>query len=247
MGLEGRKALVTGASRGIGRSIAIALAGAGVDVAVNYSSDSQGAEETLGIARGKGVDAFLARADISAYEGASAVFDEIQARWGRLDILVNNAGVTRDRLFVRMKPEDWDCVIRVDLTGAFNCSRLASRSMMRNRWGRIINITSVAGIAGNPGQVNYSAAKAGLIGMTRTLARELGPFGVTVNAVAPGLVETSMTRDLPEDAREGLMSRIPLGRAATADDVAGAVLFLASDGGSYITGHVLVVDGGLTA
>ncbi len=247
MGVEGKKALVTGASRGIGRAVSVALAAAGADVAINYSSDSGGAEETLRMVREKGVDAFIARADVSEYEGASSMFKDILARWGRLDILVNNAGITRDQLLARMKPDDWDSVLRVNLTGAFNCARLAARPMMRNRWGRIVNMASVAGIAGNPGQVNYSAAKAGLIGMTRTLARELGPFGVTVNAVAPGLVETGMIRDIPAKAKEDLMSRIPLGRVATVDDVAGSVMFLASDAGSYVTGHVLVVDGGLTA
>ncbi len=247
MDLEGKKALVTGASRGIGRAIAVALAGGGADVAINYSSDSDGAEETLRLVREKGVDALAARADVSVYDSASAMFEEVLPRWGRVDILVNNAGITRDRLFARMKPQDWEDVVRVNLTGAFNCSRLASRTMMKNRSGRIVNVTSVAGIAGNPGQANYSAAKAGLIGMTRTLARELGPFGITVNAVAPGLVETAMTRELPADAREQLMSRIPLGRVGAPEDVASAVLFLVSGAGSYITGHVLVVDGGLTA
>ena len=244
--LKGRKAIVTGASRGIGRAVSLALARAGADVAVNYSKDSAGAAETIRLVNECGAAAMDAPASVDDYAAVAGMLDMVLSRWGRVDILVNNAGITRDRLVVRMKPEDWDDVLGVNLTGAFNCCRSAARAMMKQRWGRIINVVSVSGIIGNPGQAAYSAAKAGIIGLTRTLARELGPFGITVNAVAPGFIETAMTQGLPPEVRASFVSRVALGRPGTPEDVAPAVVFLASPGAGYISGHVLVVDGGLT-
>lgn len=235
MDLKGRVALVTGSTRGIGRAIADKLQSHGAKVYYNGRGERpDGIPEELYI-----------QADISSFEEASSLVEEVKKRGGSLDILVNNAGITQDGLFVRMKESQWDRVIEVNLKGAFNCSRAAVRHMMRSRWGRIINISSTSGLVGNPGQTNYSAAKAGLIGFTKALAREVAPFGITVNAVAPGLIDTDMTRAMDEKYREKLIERIPLGRMGKPEDVAWAVAFLASSHSSYITGQTLVVDGGL--
>ena len=246
MGLcQGKVALVTGGSRGIGRSIALRLAGAGAHVALcarNLEAvQSVGAEvEALG---GR---ALVHRADVSQADQVQELVQAAQEALGGLDILINNAGITRDGLLMRMSEEDWDQVMAINLKGAFNCSKAAVRPMVRARAGRIINITSVVGVQGNAGQANYAASKAGLIGLTKSLARELGSRNITVNAVAPGLVpDTGMTSALPEQAQEHMIAQVPLGRPGTCEEVAEAVLFLASERAAYITGQVLHVDGGM--
>lgn len=243
--LENKAALVTGASRGIGRATALALAGAGARVAVNYAHSPDLAEAVVGEIEAAGGEAFAVGADVAEPAEVEAMARVVLDRFGRLDILVNNAGITRDNLVLRMKDEDWDAVVDTNLKGTFNTIRAFSRSMIRQRGGRIINVTSVVGLVGNPGQANYCAAKAGVIGLTRAMARELASRGITVNAVAPGFISTDMTGALAAGAREDLLQRIPLGRPGTPEDVAGAIVFLASEAASYITGHVLVVDGGL--
>ncbi len=244
--LDGAVAVVTGGSRGIGRSVAEALAQAGARVVVGYHSRADAAQEVVeGIAAAGGT-AVAHGADLRERPQADALIAAAQQRFGRVDILVNNAGRTLDGWLLRMRDEDWSEVLRADLDGAFFCLRAAARVMLRQRSGRIINIASVAGLVGNRGQANYSAAKAGLIGLTRTAAAELASRQVTVNAVAPGWIETDMTAAVPAPVRASVLERVPLGRLGRPEDVAQAVLFLASPGAAYITGTVLVVDGGLT-
>ncbi len=240
-------AVVTGGARGIGRAICLALGAEGLRVVVGYRERADAAQEVVRQLTAQGVEAYAWGGDLSDPARADALVGEAQSRWGRLDVLVNNAGVTRDGLLLRMKDEDWRGVLRADLDAAFYCLRAAARVMVRQRRGRVINVASVAGLVGNPGQANYSAAKAGLIGLTRTAAVELAPRQITVNAVAPGWVDTEMTAALPATAREAVVSRVPLGRAGKPEDVAAAVRFLASPAAAYITGTVLVVDGGLSA
>ena len=240
-----RTVVVTGGSRGIGRAVCEAFAGPDTLVLFNYNRAAEEAEKTRTLVVAAGGEAVGLQMDVSAESQVKAFFDEVMARAGRIDVLVNNAGVTRDGLIVRMKSEHWDTVLDTNLKGAFNCTKLAAKAMMKQRYGRIINITSVVGAAGNPGQANYVAAKAGLIGLTKAVARELAPRGITANAVAPGFVETDMTRDLPEKTRSAMLTQIPLGRPAEVAEVAAAVLFLASDQAAYITGQVLHVNGGM--
>jgi 3-oxoacyl-[acyl-carrier protein] reductase len=243
--MAGRVALVTGGSGGIGRAVVESLARAGTAVAVHYSCNGASAEEATQCARALGVESMAFQADVSDASQVDALVAAVMEQMGGLDVLVNNAGIARDNLLVRMKDDEWDAVLNTNLKGAFHCARAAARHMLRRRWGRIINITSVVGIIGNPGQANYCASKAGLIGLTKALAKELAPRGITVNAVAPGFIATEMTASLAEEVRQRMLQAIPLGFFAEPKDVAAAVAFLASEEARYITGHVLQVDGGL--
>lgn len=243
--LKGQTALVTGASRGIGRSIALGLADLGANVAVNYAGSEAAAAEVVEAIRAKGVSAIAVKSNVGRTEETDAMVKQVLETFGRIDILVNNAGITRDNLIMRMKEEEFDQVIETNLKGVFNCLKAVTRPMMKQRYGRIINISSVVGALGNPGQANYVAAKAGVIGLTKSAARELASRGITVNAVAPGFIDTDMTRELPEDMREGLLGGIPLARLGQPEEIAGVVAFLASSSASYMTGQVLHVDGGM--
>ena len=245
MDLTGRNALVTGGSRGIGRAVCLELARRGANVAVNYAGNARAAEETAAACRELGVQAFAVQADVSDSAAAGAMVKAVIERFGRLDILVNNAGITRDKLALQMKNEDLDAVLDTNLKGAFYCMRAAYRPMMRQRYGRIVNLSSVVGLRGNPGQANYAASKAGLIGMSKSIAKELANIDITVNLVAPGFIGTDMTAVLPEAAREALLKSIPMARLGQPEDVARAVAFFAAEDASYITGQVLCVDGGM--
>ena len=238
-----RSAIVTGGSRGIGRAVCLALAAEGVDLVIGYAGNEAAAEETAASCRTLGVTAEPVRADVATEGGCKALFDRADALFGKVDILVNNAGITRDNLIVRMSEADFDAVLDTNLRGTFLCMKLAARGMMRRRYGRIVNLSSVVGLRGNAGQVNYAASKAGVIGMTKSLARELAPRGVTVNAVAPGFIDTDMTAALPETVRAELLKSIPLGTMGKPEDVAQAVVFLVN--APYITGQVLAIDGGM--
>jgi len=242
--LEGRTALVTGASGAIGRACAVALAGVGARVVVAYSSDEQGAQDTAELVKAAGAETVVAQADLADADGAKRLVEA--AGSGGVDVLVNNAGVTRDGLVLRMRDEDFARVLDVNLVAAFRCTREALRGMLRRRWGRVISISSVVGLIGNPGQSNYAAAKAGLIGFSMSAAREVASRGITVNVVAPGYIPSKLTEAMSEEAKQATFSAIPAGRMGTPEEVAAAVRFLAGEQAAYITGQVLAVDGGVT-
>jgi 3-oxoacyl-[acyl-carrier protein] reductase len=241
--LDGKVSIVTGASRGIGRATALELAAQGSQVVVNYASSSSAADEVVAKIVGAGGEAIAVQADVSKTEEVDRLFSTVMEKWGRVDTLVNNAGITRDTLLLRMKLEEWQAVIDLNLTGVFLCTKVASKIMLKQKSGRIINITSVSGLMGTAGQANYSAAKAGVIGFTKTVAKELSSRGITVNAVAPGFISTDMTADLKS---EGILQFIPLGRYGEPEEVAGMIRFLAADpAAAYITGQTFNVDGGM--
>lgn len=243
--LKNKVALVTGASRGIGRAIALTLAHYGAKVVVNYCGSKEKADEVVDEIKENGGTAIAYQADIADFEAVKTMFTDIIKEYGRIDILVNNAGITRDNLILKMSEEEFDTVINTNLKGVFNCLKQASRIMLKQKGGRIINISSISGIVGNPGQANYCAAKAGVIGITKSLAKELGSRGITVNAVAPGYINTDMTAVLKDDLKEKVTELIPLKRLGEVEDIAETVVFLASDKASYITGQTIQVDGGL--
>ena len=243
--LNDRTALVTGASKGIGQVVALRLGKAGARVAVNYNTDAAGAERVVTEINSGGGKAFAIGADVSIEDQVDSMMERVVQELGKLEILVNNAGITRDKLLLRMTPEDWDEVINVNLRSAFLCTKSAVTHMVRQRYGRIVNMSSVVGVSGNPGQANYAASKAGLIGLTKAAARELASRNITVNAVAPGYITTTMVEQLSEDVQKRILDRIPMGRFGTSQDVAEAVAFLCSEEAGYITGQVLGIDGGM--
>ena len=243
--LEGKTALVTGASRGIGRAIALRLAAEGADVAVNFAGSSAKAEEVKEAIIKMGRKAVAIQADVKDVSSVASMVEEVKKTFGRIDILVNNAGVTRDGLLMRMKDEDWETVIDTNLGGVFQCTKAVSKIMMKQRYGRIVNMASVVGLVGNAGQANYAASKAGVIGFSKSVARELASRGITVNMVAPGCIDTDMTAVLSDKVREAMLADIPLARVGKPEDVANAVAFLVSDEAAYITGQVINVDGGM--
>lgn len=245
MTLVGKVALVTGGSRGIGRAIALKLAENGADVAINYAGNTAAAEEVKAAIEQMGRKALLIQCSVADTDGVQAMVNQVVKELGRLDILVNNAGITRDGLLMRMKEADWDDVMNTNLKGVYNCSKAVMRTMMKQKSGRIVNMASVVGEMGNAGQANYAAAKAGVIGFTKSLAKEVASRGITVNAIAPGFIATDMTSVLSDDQKAEMARTTPLGRAGQPEDVANAVLFLASEGAAYITGQVLNVDGGM--
>lgn len=243
--LEGKVAVVTGASRGIGRAIALKLAEEGAKVVVNYSGSQAKAEEVVAMIQENGGEAIAVQASVSQTEEVTALMDAAVKTYGSLDILVNNAGITRDNLIMRMKEEEWDDVLNTNLKGVFLCTKAVTRQMMKQRAGRIINISSIVGVAGNAGQANYVAAKAGVIGLTKTTAKELASRNILVNAIAPGFIETEMTEQLPEDIKQGMLTQIPLAKLGQPEDIAKAVAFLASEDANYMTGQTLHIDGGM--
>ena len=245
MRLENQTAIVTGGSRGIGEAIALRLADEGANVAVCASRSLDGAQAVAARIRDKGREALALKADVSQAEDVDALIKSVMDTWGKIDILENNAGITRDNLIMRMKDEEWDAVLDVNLKGAYRCIKAVTRPMMKKRSGRIINVSSVVGLMGNAGQINYAASKAGLIGLTKSAAKELASRNITVNAVAPGFIPTDMTAELTEDLKTKLIEKIPLGTLGDPQDIAAAVAFLASPDANYITGHVIVVDGGM--
>lgn len=245
MDFTGKIAIVTGGSRGIGRATALRLAELGAAVAVNYVKGADAAEEVVDRIKSSGGEAIAVRADVADSGEAASLIEQVTDRFGRLDVLVNNAGITRDGLIIRLSREDWDDVLKTNLGGAFNCTQAAAKKMIKQKAGAIVNVSSIVGVIGNAGQANYAAAKAGLIGFTKSVARELASRNIRVNAIAPGFIVTEMTEGLNQELQETIVRRIPLGRFGAAGEVAEAVAWLASDGAAYITGQTLIIDGGL--
>lgn len=245
MGLVGKTVLITGGSRGIGRSIALSFAGEGANVIINYAKDDERAMNVIKEIEEYGVKALAFKANISEVEEVNKMIDEIKRKFDGIDILINNAGITRDGLFIGMKEKDWDEVININLKGAFLCTKAVIRGMIKQKYGKIINISSVVGVIGNPGQANYSASKAGIIGFTKSIAKEVASRNITVNAIAPGFIETDMTKKLPESIKESMIETVPMKKYGRPEDVANLAIFLSSDKAGYITGQVIHVDGGM--
>ena len=243
---DGRVAVVTGGTRGIGKTIALRLAAEGANVAVSYRSNDEAAEETAASVRAEGVKCEVFKGDVASPADVQALFKGVSDVFGRVDILVNNAGITRDNLMMRMKEDEFDEVLRTNLGGTYLCTRAALRPMIRARWGRIVNVSSVVGLVGNAGQANYAASKAGIIGFTKSVAREVAQRGITANTVAPGYVETELTGSLPEEVKDQIRNQVPMGRFGEAVEVAEVVAFLAGEGAGYVTGQTIAVDGGMT-
>jgi 3-oxoacyl-[acyl-carrier protein] reductase len=243
---RGRVAIVTGGGRGIGRAVAVRLAEEGASVAISYRKDAAAAEEAAAAVRVAGVECEIFKGDVASPEDVQALFKGVGDTFGRVDILINNAGITRDNIMLRMKEEEFDDVLRTNLGGTYLCTRAALRPMVRARWGRIVNVSSVVGLVGNAGQANYAASKAGIIGFTKSVAREVAQRGITANAIAPGYVETELTGSLSEDVKDRIRDQVPLGRFGEAEEVAEVVAFLAGEGAGYLTGQTIAVDGGMT-
>ena len=243
---EGRVAIVTGGGRGIGRAIAVRIAREGANVAISYRSNDAAAEETAKAVREAGTKCEVFKGNVASPGDVEALFKGVSDAFGRVDILVNNAGITRDNLMMRMKEDEFDDVLQTNLKGTYLCTRAALRPMVRARWGRIVSVSSVVGLVGNAGQANYAASKAGIIGFTKSVAREVAQRGITVNAVAPGYVETELTGTLPEDVKDRIKARVPMGRFGEAEEVAEVVAFLAGEDAGYVTGQTIAVDGGMT-
>ncbi len=243
---SGRVGIVTGGGRGIGRAVAVRLAEEGANLAISYRSNDEAAEETAERVREAGVKCELFKGDVASPEDVEALFKGVSDAFGRVDILVNNAGITRDNLMMRMKEEEFDEVLRTNLKGTYLCTRAALRPMIRARWGRIVNVSSVVGLVGNAGQANYAASKAGIIGFTKSVAREVAQRGITVNAVAPGYVETELTGSLPENVKDQIRGQVPMGRFGEPEEVAQVVAFLVGETAGYVTGQTIAVDGGMT-
>ncbi len=243
---SGRVAIVTGGGRGIGRAVAARLAEEGANLAISYRSNDAAAEETADKVRAAGVECELFKGDVASAADVEALFKGVSDAFGRVDILVNNAGITRDNLMMRMKEDEFDEVLQTNLKGTYLCTRAALRPMVRARWGRIVNVSSVVGLVGNAGQANYAASKAGIIGFTKSVAREVAQRGITANTVAPGYVETELTGSLPEEVKDQIRGQVPMGRFGEAEEVAEVVAFLAGEGSGYVTGQTIAVDGGMT-
>ncbi len=243
---RGRVAIVTGGGRGIGRAVAVRLAEEGASVAISYRKDAAAPEEAAAAVRAAGVECEIFKGDVASPEDVQALFKGVGDAFGRVDIVINNAGITRDNIMLRMKEEEFDDVLRTNLGGTYLCTRAALRPMVRARWGRIVNVSSVVGLVGNAGQANYAASKAGIIGFTKSVAREVAQRGITANAIAPGYVETELTGSLPEDVKDRIRDQVPLGRFGEAEEVAEVVAFLAGEGAGYVTGQTIAVDGGMT-
>ena len=245
MGLDGKVAIITGASRGIGKAIAISLAEAGAKVVVNYVSNSESAQEVVDTINAAGNTAISVKADVSSIKDAERLVQETMTAFGQVNILVNNAGITRDGLLLRMKEDDWDAVINTNLKGVFNCTKAVLKIMLKQRSGKIVNLSSVVGLMGNAGQANYAAAKAGILGFTKATAKEVASRGININAVAPGFISTEMTASISDEIKQSMLNAIPLGRLGNAEDVAAVVKFLVSSSADYVTGQTITVDGGL--